>query len=460
MNSLVKFTIFCCGTVAALQDQEEKIEIRKCCGDNEILNLNTKQCTHTSRRFAQKFEVTSFQTNKTILVDYEYNKLPHKSNKSNCDKNDQVTFKYNIFQAGDYLLVVDQFNTEVSFLEDVCFDNGKYSSKTSFGADQVRHYAVAQKCLDCSPDKPCVNFCCGKEMVKIGHECVPRNESMLEQDEEEEFADDITFVNVEVKCDDSLYVYEKDQWMFTKNGVEVDGEQYALEKYCIDRDDEVALVCRENVYKTREIAKVVVMSISVFCIFVYMILHCIPEELRTNHSTAIKIPFCFFLALSYIIVIVITTFRSILISSSSCIILGLLLQFSMISVFFWLSCLSFDVLMRFRKIQDFTTEVSRNHIYYSISIICPALITLATLVLQFFVDPDDEGFIHPGIGDKTCFFGQYKPQLIYYHLITMILLTLNLIMFVVMAILLARGPWKLCRVSCYHIKIISSSNLF
>ena len=71
-----------------------------------------------------------------------------------------------------------------------------------------------------------------------------------------------------------------------------------------------------------------------------------------------------------------------------------------------------DVWLRFRKIHDFrATEVSRNRLYYSVSILGPALITILTMILQFVADPETTAYIHPRLGNyfiKTIFFSYSK----------------------------------------------------
>merc|ERR1712110_729945 len=165
----------------------------------------------------------------------------------------------------------------------------------------------------------------------------------------------------------------------------------------------LAMVCWNKTPSAEATALLIVMSISIVCIVIIIVCNCASDELRNNHVTAIKIPFFFFLALSFLIVVVRNKFHeNLLTNTSGCIITGLLLQFSALSIFFWLTCLSVDVWLRFRKIHDFrATEVSRNHLYYSVSILGPAIITIVTMILQFVEDHEEAGYIHPSIG-KTC----------------------------------------------------------
>merc|ERR1712110_1222044 len=208
----------------------------------------------------------------------------------------------------------------------------------------------------------------------------------------------------------------------------------------------LAMVCWNKTPSAEATALLIVMSISIVCIVIIIVCNCASDELRNNHVTAIKIPFFFFLALSFLIVVVRNKFHeNLLTNTSGCIITGLLLQFSALSIFFWLTCLSVDVWLRFRKIHDFrATEVSRNHLYYSVSILGPAIITIVTMILQFVEDHEEAGYIHPSIG-KTCELGKPLPLFLYFHLIIIILLGINFLLFLAMIYVLTQGPWKIGR---------------
>ena len=259
-------------------------------------------------------------------------------------------------------------------------------------------------------------------------------------------SDNHTYVHTELECEGGeTYLYPRKYWDFTENGTVINGDLYELNNYCIEQTEEVAMVCRNtNRNHIRSTAKLIVMSISIVCIVIIIVCNCASDELRNNHVTAIKIPFFFFLALSFLIVVVRNKFHeNLLTHTSGCIITGLLLQFSALSIFFWLTCLSVDVWLRFRKIHDFrATEVSRNHLYYTVSILGPAIITIVTMILQFVKDQEEAGYIHPSIG-KTCELGKPLPLFLYFHLIIIILLGINFLLFLAMIYVLTKGPWNL-----------------
>ena len=205
-----------------------------------------------------------------------------------------------------------------------------------------------------------------------------------------------TYVNKELHCEGGdPHFYSRDQWHLTENGTVINGELYELNNYCIDQTENVAIVCHNKLSTTSLILSV----LSIVSIVIIIVCNCISDELRDNHVTAIKVPFLFFLALSYLIVVVKNKFHaSIIANPSGCIFTALLYQFSGLSALFWMTSLSVEVWLRFRKIHDIqATEVSRNDLYYSVSILGPAIITLVTMILQLMADQDEAGYIHPGL---------------------------------------------------------------
>ena len=68
--------------------------------------------------------------------------------------------------------------------------------------------------------------------------------------------------------------------------------------------------------------KVIIMSISIVCILTVMSLNVVIAELRSIQIASIKIPFCFFLAFSFIIVVISSSLDNSALNSSTCITLG------------------------------------------------------------------------------------------------------------------------------------------
>ena len=292
------------------------------------------------------------------------------------------------------IYLINVYNNDPQFYnpEDFCVDFSRNDQNS-------KEVLIAQQCLPCPEDKPCVNYCCAENDVKIDNMCKEANKT---EDVTKIYtqSDNYTYVHTDFQCDGGeTYLWPRNHWKFTPNGTIINDNPYELNNYCIEQTANMAMTCRNKSPSDhiRSTAKLIVMSISIVCIVIIIVCNCASDELRNNHVTAIKIPFFFFLALSFLIVVVRNKHHASLVTNTSgCIITGLLLQFSALSIFFWLTCLSVDVYLRFRKIHDFrATEVSRNHLYYSVSILGPAIITIVTMILQFVADQDEAAYIHP-----------------------------------------------------------------
>ena len=125
-------------------------------------------------------------------------------------------------------VLMDKFDGQVYSMEEVCLEYAKQTGIYQTGKAFVKYYRVAQKCLGCSKEKPCVNFCCAKGSVKKGESCVPSDEENLSEYE------NLTYINIERKCETHFVKTPRKQLQYTSSGVLIDGKEYALDKYCID----------------------------------------------------------------------------------------------------------------------------------------------------------------------------------------------------------------------------------
>ena len=247
--------------------------------------------------------------------------------------------------------------------------------------------------LPCHGDKPCVNFCCAKNFVMRDNMCKIANETEYVT-KIHQHCDNYTHVHTKLQCEGGkTYLYPRDHWRLTVNGIIINGELYELDNYCIEQTEHVAIICH-NQFPT---ATLILNTLSIVCIVIIIVCNVACDELRNNHVAYIKIPFLFFLALSYLIEVLKSKFReSLLTNFTGCIITALLFQFSALSALFWLTCISVEVWLRFRQIDNIqATEVSRNHLYYPVSILGPTIITIVTMILQFVADQEEAKYIHP-----------------------------------------------------------------
>ena len=138
--------------------------------------------------------------------------------------------------------------------------------------------------------------------------------------------------------------------------------------------------------------KLVVMPVSIVALLIVILLHLLIEELRHNHITKLKIPLYLSMLVSYLVVVISSGVD--FLGSLTCLFIGFLLQFSALSVFFWLTAISVDVWLTFKSFSP-ANQVSRIKECFLFSILSPLAVTMTTIVLQFYQSEDTDSYIHP-----------------------------------------------------------------
>ena len=129
---------------------------------------------------------------------------------------------------------------------------------------------------------------------------------------------------------------------------------------------------------------------------------------------------------------------------NSCFIVGIAIQFSYLSVMFWLNAMSFDVWSTFRHMKA-TRMVGRasslkrgkldgfkvpKYIWYSFyGWGIPAFVMIVTLVMQFLPKHLTQGYTTPGIGEENCFLRSHWASFYYKYLVAGVGLIFNLVLF-------------------------------
>ena len=108
-----------------------------------------------------------------------------------------------------------------------------------------------------------------------------------------------------------------------------------------------------------------------------------------------------------------------------CIFEGIVIQYSKMSMYFWLSAIGFNVWSSFRKMKPRVTFHTRRQMlgfqdksfkwYALYAWGCPFLVTCVTLTMQFL--PESEAYVLPKIGNRTCTLDPEWGKLYYYHVI-------------------------------------------
>lgn len=379
-GAILIFSIFS----KVISNQDLTVTLHKCCQKGEVLNLHTKKCTEDRKDRSHN------QTLKVFPVPFKDDHIYYPVNYDfvmieKCHVSEKINIHFDVYGKYENLKFFDPHGVQEIARTGVCFDLGD-DERTDSRA------MVAQKCLECHG--PCINFCCPKGYVKEDRDCrVPREERNGSQSLSY-LPSNFTRVTAKLHCEKVL---QFDSSLFRVNGdnkVEINGVLRDTSEYCVDEFDDQVNLC--EIIETRKVTKIVTMSISIVALILVMILHLVIEDLRVNHITKLKIPLYLCILLSFLIVVISQEAGVNFLQSKACIFLGLLLQFSALSVFFWLTSISVDVWLTFKAFKNPMNEVSRIRESYLFSIVSPMMITLTTMFLQFYDSPDTDNYLHPG----------------------------------------------------------------
>ena len=144
-------------------------------------------------------------------------------------------------------------------------------------------------------------------------------------------------------------------------------------------------------------------------------------------------------------------------SSDICLVNGIVIYFSYLSVMFWLNTLCFDVWSSFHSMRapnmlrvnvgrfdGFKDPKFKRYALYGWGV--PFIITIITLIMQFLPLKYTEGFVTPGFGEQRCFLGsrltvEWKSKLYYLLIPAGIALLLNVVLFGLFVWNLCCGIW-------------------
>ena len=110
---------------------------------------------------------------------------------------------------------------------------------------------------------------------------------------------------------------------------------------------------------------------------------------------------------------------------SLCMFEAIVIQYSKMSMYFWLSAIGFNIWKSFRKLQPRVTFHSQRRMwgfqdksfkwYALYAWGCPFLVTCVTLIMESL--PESEAYISPQIGKETCTLDPKWGKLYYYQVI-------------------------------------------
>ena len=142
--------------------------------------------------------------------------------------------------------------------------------------------------------------------------------------------------------------------------------------------------------------------LSMVSILVLIILHVVIEDLRVLNFTKLKIPFLIFLFYTFIF-LVIKNNINFSATPNYAVFLGLVTQYFSLGIFFWLTSMSLDIWLTFRRIanpiqneeEKKAVQTMKIRCYYIFSLGGPAIISFVTGVIQLSFTPEELPYFHP-----------------------------------------------------------------
>ena len=158
------------------------IELRKCCKDNEVLDSsNNYQCVPRELDQDQELtvKVSDFVDDGQTSSSHSLNLKFAENISSNCNQYQQIYFQFTIWKFGvlneENIYLINVYNNDPQFYDpkDFCVD----FARNDQNSEEV---LIAQQCLPCPEDEPCVNFCCAENQVKTtDNKCREAKETMM-----------------------------------------------------------------------------------------------------------------------------------------------------------------------------------------------------------------------------------------------------------------------------------------
>ncbi|KAK9890250.1 hypothetical protein WA026_010362 [Henosepilachna vigintioctopunctata] len=128
-----------------------------------------------------------------------------------------------------------------------------------------------------------------------------------------------------------------------------------------------------------------------------------------------------------------------------CVILAVTMHFFTLAAFFWLNTMCFNIWWTFRDLRPQNIEKSqercRLRLYKLYAWGIPLLIVTIGVILDSLPDPENK-LIKPRFGENKCWFESEKEKLPFFNGPIGLLLTINLILFILTARELTCGLWK------------------
>ncbi|XP_037036896.1 G-protein coupled receptor Mth2-like [Bradysia coprophila] len=244
---------------------------------------------------------------------------------------------------------------------------------------------------------------------------------------------------------------QEDVWVLLKNGTILRGdpiiETLDKNKYCFtamvgsnDTFETTLLTCFKEPDRTRDYWVLCGMFISVPFLVATIIVYTILPELRNVHGKSLVSYLCA-LVVGYVTLALIKLNGSTYIEPVLCRTIGYITYFAFLSAFFWLNVISFDLWRNFCGIHSrrSNTHDLKKFVYFSLYAWGSTMLMVA-ICIAMDNSPSVPTDFQPAIGIRECFLGTSRwSQLLYLYLPIMMIMTSNLIFFVLTS-------WKIRKV--------------
>jgi len=326
---------------------------------------------------------------------------------------------------------------EEDFCNDFGIEDGSFITTVALVCERPQENICKE-----NPDL-CISLCCPHD-----HVCLPP---------QTKFFQDKYMISTQIDCEDSQ-----------KNLTLKDTGVYLLERklrfgeYCIEPlelPDDTGRVqgstCLQSTmnYEFMMTTRVVIatlLCISIISLFVSLVLHMVVPELHASTFGWMKISHLFSMFWAFLILFVMYLGGIDLVFKYSvlCKILGFVMHYFFVASFFWVNVMSFDIWRTFRHIRGISknpgvkSDNHRKFIYYSVYAWGSSLVVSAiTILMESLPESMTENLMTPNIGVHSCFFQSNLSKMIYFHAPVSLLLTANIIFFIMSSWSLLMGVW-------------------
>lgn len=269
----------------------------------------------------------------------------------------------------------------------------------------------------------CVRKCCRnhEEMSLSLYRCVPSNATTFTP----HFIappDDYRIVNGYPLCISQVLVEEV--MVDSRGNLHFNHEALTAREYCVDKFNDglggvfdKAKVCvkEQSAWtKTRRIMLPACQVISFLFLMLTVGCYCVVPELLQGGGWY-QLFHVLSLMLAYASMYAQELFTQ-LWTSSTCLAMGIVLQFGFLATFFWLNVLCFEVWRKIRSLNNYlaaTTVPIWVYLLYAFGM--PAAIGVLTLCMQLFAPDGVPGLVKPGLANTRCFFEDMLTFFLYFY---------------------------------------------